>query len=374
MLLRAASKDPEEACRDAARTALAALPLHAEVLLPLLAEGACRAEGGDVEMADAVDADEEQDEVLQQLIADAAAAAAKVGTPRAKQRRGKAGSSKEEQAAADAAAAVERRRQQLAAQRAARQQGRSAAEGQQAAATLPAAGGSQECVAALELLQWKENVEHSLLLVPALQAIAEAQLAQLGAAAAAAAASEEQPAEQSATAAEIVYVLQLCLSALRSLALAFRQSHGAAVPPSAAKPKGKKGKAQQQQQPEGGAAFDLGLAVRAAQLAPDGAVRNAALALIAELATGMPQVGCLPRRLLVCYTSRVWARLRLGTIAPGCCCAALVWSLWQASCIKAHNTPCSQPHHVLRAGGAGPCAGCGGGGGHLGRAARGRAV
>ena len=74
VLLRAASKDPEESCRDAARTALAALPLPAEVLLPLLAEGAGRAEpGGDVEMADAADADEEQDEVLQQLVAEAAA-------------------------------------------------------------------------------------------------------------------------------------------------------------------------------------------------------------------------------------------------------------------------------------------------------------
>ncbi|PRW61623.1 hypothetical protein C2E21_0211 [Chlorella sorokiniana] len=292
VLLRVASKDADESCRAAARAALAALPLQAEALMPLLAEGAGHAAAGaDVEMADAAQAgDEEQDEVMQQLLADAAAAAAKVGTPRAKQRRGKAGSSKEEQAAAEAAAAVERRREQLAAQRAARQQGRPAAERQQAGAALPAAGGSQECVAALELLQWKENVQHSLLLVPALQAIAEAQLAQLSAAAEAAAGGEEQPAEQAAAAAEVVYVLQLCLSALRSLAQAFRQSAAAAgAPPSAAKPKGKKGKQQQQQQPEGGAAFDLGLAVRAAQLAPDGAVRNAALALIAELATGMPQ-------------------------------------------------------------------------------------
>ncbi len=265
------------------------------MLLPLLAEGAGgTAAAGDVEMTDAGDAnDEEQDEVLQQLIADAAAAAAKLGTPRAKQRRGKAGSSKEEQAAAEAAAAVERRREQLAAQRAARQQGRPAAERQQAAATLPAAGGSQECVAALELLQWKDNVQHSLALVPALQAIAEAQLAQLSAAAEAVAGGKEQDAEQSASAAEVIYVLQLCLSALRSLSQAFRQSAASAgAPASAAKPKGKKGKSQQQQA-ENGAAFDLGLAVRAAQLAPDGAVRNAALALVAELAAGMPQVGSL---------------------------------------------------------------------------------
>lgn len=292
VLLRAASKDPAEACRDAARAALAALPLQAEVLLPLLAESAGRAEGADVEMADAEDAAEEHDELLQQLMAEAAATAAKVGTPRAKQRRGKAGSSKEEQAAAEAAAAVERRREQLAAQRTARHQGRTAAGGQQAAATLPSAGCSQECVAALELLQWKENVQQSLLLVPALQVIAEAQLAQLSAAAAAAAGGEEQAAEQAAAAAEVVYVLQLCLSALRSLAQALRKSSvSGGAPPSAAKQKGKKGKAQQP--PESPAAFDLGLAVRAAQLAPDGAVRNAALALVTELAAGMPQVRLL---------------------------------------------------------------------------------
>ena len=299
VLLRAASKDPDEACRGAARAALAALPLQADALLPLLAEGAG---GGDAEMADAAgpQAEEEQDEVLQQLLAAAAAAAAKVGTPRAKQRRGKG--SQEEQAAAEAAAAVERRRQQLAAQRAARQHGRAAAEHQQGGAAPPAvAGGSEECVAALELLQWKDNVQQHLLLVPALQAVLEHQLAQLSAAAAAAASieDEQQPAEQGAAAAEVVYVVQLCLSALRSIAAAQHQAAGGvgAAPqalPSAAKAKGKKGKAaaQQQQQQQGREAFDLGLAVRAAQLAPDGAVRNAALALVAELASGMPQVGC----------------------------------------------------------------------------------
>jgi hypothetical protein len=44
---------------------------------------------------------------------------------------------------------------------------------------------------------------------------------------------------------------------------------------------------------EGAEAFDLGLAVRAAQVAPDGAVRNAALELITELAAGMPQVSAM---------------------------------------------------------------------------------
>lgn len=309
VLLRAASKDAAEACRDAARAALAALPLQAEVLLPLLAEGAGRAEGADVEMAEAADAVEEHDEVLQQLMAEAASAAAKVGTPRAKQRRGKAGSSKEEQAAAEAAAAVERRREQLAAQRTARHQGRTAAGGQQAATTLLSAGCSQECVATLELLQWKENVQQSLLLVPALQAIAEAQLAQLSAAAAAAAGGEEQAAELAAAAAEVVYVLQLCLSALRSLAQALRKaSVSGGAPPSAAKQKGKKGKTQQQ--PESPAAFDLGLAVRAAQLAPDGAVRNAALALVTELAAGMPQVRLLLNSYQFVHTGLHCSQLR----------------------------------------------------------------
>ena len=117
------------------------------------------------------------------------------------------------------------------------------------------------CTAALELLQWKDNLQQPLALVAPLQATLAALLGWQGGAGAGGAAGAG-------------YATQLTLSAL--LALAQR--------------------AQQAQQGEALAAFDLGLAVRAAQAAPDGTLRNAALSLVGALAAADPQVGGAGRR------------------------------------------------------------------------------
>ncbi|KAL4423978.1 hypothetical protein ABPG75_001279 [Micractinium tetrahymenae] len=321
-LLRAASKDDDEGCRAAARAAMAAMPLHAATLLPLLSlEPSAAGAGPDEEMPEAeagAEGEDEEDEELQRLLAEAesaaaAAAAAKQGTPRSKQKRPVKPS--KEQAAADnaaraAAEAVEQRRQQLAEQRQARQQGRAAAALGQARPSVapPAAAAGEGCVAVLELLQWKENVQQLLQLVPAVQAVLSQLLAGL------AGSREEQgedgeqaPAAEPAAvagmaAAEAIYVVQLCLAVLASMARSARRgapptpAQAPPLPTPAGKAQGKGRKkaaaaapASQQQQEENLQGFDLGLAVRAAQQAPDGAVRNAALELVAELAQGMPE-------------------------------------------------------------------------------------
>ena len=300
-LLRAASKDGDEACRGAALAALAALPLAADALLPLLPLAPADVEAGpatpavDAVMAEAAPSDED-DEELTRLKAAAADAEAQLASPRAKQRgRGKAG--KEAEAAAKAAAeAVARRRQQLADARAARQQGRRGAQrgGGASVAESSARAAAEGCVAVLELLQWKDNVAGRLSLVPAVQGV----LAQLLAALEGGSAADEAGLAASLPTAELVYLVQLCLAALTSVARAELQPATAAAPASVQPTPGKgKGKgrtaaaAGQAGAPlEGAQAFDLGLAVRAAQAAPDGAVRNAALELVAELAQGMPEV------------------------------------------------------------------------------------
>lgn len=78
------------------------------------------------------------------------------------------------------------------------------------------------------------------------------------------------------------YIMQLALAALLAIV---RRGPAAAQPQPAAKKGGKQAQ-QQQQQPLHG--FDFELAVRAAQAAPDGAVRNAALSLVGALATAAP--------------------------------------------------------------------------------------
>lgn len=315
-LLRAASRDGDEACRAAARAALAAMPLRAATLVPLLSLAPdAAAAGADDEMQEAeaaAEAEDEQDEELARLLAEAeaAAAAAKQGTPRSKQKRG--GKSSKEQAAAEAAAAaaaaaVSRRRQQLAEQRQARQQGRAAADrGRGSAAAAPAIAAAGECcIAVLELLQWKENVQELPQLVTAVQDVLSQLLAMLAASGGEQdedgeqAGAEEPAAVAGMAAAETVYVVQLCLSALAGMARSARraapptpaQAPPLPTPGAKAKGKGRGKQAPAAQQHEGLDDFDLALAVRAARLAPDGAVRNSALELVAELALGMPEVG-----------------------------------------------------------------------------------
>ncbi|KAL4421861.1 hypothetical protein ABPG77_001343 [Micractinium sp. CCAP 211/92] len=313
-LLRAASRDGDEACRAAARAALAAMPLRAATLVPLLSLAPdAAAAGADDEMQEAeaaAEAEDEQDEELARLLAEAeaAAAAAKQGTPRSKQKRG--GKSSKEQAAAEAAAAaaaaaVSRRRQQLAEQRQARQQGRAAAErGRGSVAAAPAGAAAGECcIAVLELLQWKENVQELPQLVTAVQDVLSQLLAMLAASGGEQdedgeqAGAEEPAAVAGMAAAETVYVVQLCLSALAGMARSARraapptpaQAPPLPTPGAKAKGKGRGKQAPAAQQNEGLDDFDLALAVRAARLAPDGAVRNSALELVAELALGMPE-------------------------------------------------------------------------------------
>lgn len=315
-LLRAASKDGDEGCRAAARAALAAMPLRAATLLPLLSlEPGAAGAGADEEMLEAepaAEAEEEQDEELARLLAEAeaAAAAAKQGTPRSKQKRGgKPGkdATAAEASAAAAAEAVQRRRQQLAEQRLARQQGRAAAtrgRGGAGAAAAAAAATSECCIAVLELLQWKENVQGVEELAPAVQAVLSRLLADLAAGSGeqgedgGQASADELAAVPGMAAAETVYAVQLCLAALTGMARSVRRG----APPTPAQapalptPAGKgRGKGRGRQAPaalpvEGLQGFDLALAVRAARQAPDGAVRNAALQLVAELALGMPEV------------------------------------------------------------------------------------
>lgn len=315
-LLRGASTDSDEACRSAARAALATMPLPAATLLPLLTlEPSTAAVGADQDMRDAEPAGEaadDQDEELARLQAEAeaataAAAAAKQGTPRSKQKR--AGKPSKEAATAEAAAvaaadAVERRRQQLAEQRQARQQGRAAAEGGHDAAGRAVPAG-ECCTAVLELLQWKENVHNRLQLVPAVQAVLSQLLTALAGEQGEEGVDGEQaplPALAGMAANEAMYVVQLCLAALAGMARSARRAapptpaQAPALPTPAGKVKGKGRRkdaataAAADQQHEALHGFDLGLAVRAAQQAPDGAARNAALELVAELALGMPEV------------------------------------------------------------------------------------
>jgi hypothetical protein len=87
------------------------------------------------------------------------------------------------------------------------------------------------------------------------------------------------------------YAMQLTLTLLQTLAT--RHAGGAAPPPPSAAKAGKK--AAPRPPPAAAAAaapselFDLGLAVRCAQRAPDPAVRSAALGLVATLAAAAPQ-------------------------------------------------------------------------------------
>ncbi|GAB4814939.1 hypothetical protein N2152v2_001985 [Parachlorella kessleri] len=198
-LLRCVSHDPSEDCRAAARASLAATPLGPAALAPLL----------DVTSKDPL-----------------AAPAADAGrTPAAKKRRGRAAALTAGEELAAAAGAAE-----------------------PGPANIDAAK-LDLCVAALELLQWQDNIERPLELVAPIQATLGALLSWQGAGGGAAGG----------------YAAQLALAALLGLAKRAQQAQ----------------QAMEQ--------FDLGLAVRAAQAAPSGALRNAALSLVGVLAAAAPQ-------------------------------------------------------------------------------------
>ena len=140
----------------------------------------------------------------------------------------------------------------------------------------------ESCVAALELLQWKEDVQGWEALVPALQAALAATL-DSGASGVGSPGAEAEGSLAGGRLMAVSYVMQLALAAL--LAIVRR---GPAAPPAQPATAKKGGKHAQQQQQQPLHAFDFELAVRAAQAAPDGAVRNAALSLVGALATAAP--------------------------------------------------------------------------------------
>lgn len=96
-----------------------------------------------------------------------------------------------------------------------------------------------------------------------------------------AASGEEEEAEASVAAGQLMYLLQLTLSCLSMLA-----SQPMVEPASTATATGRRGKQQQQQQQ---GAFDLALAVRAAQIVRNDNARDAALELITHIALAAPQ-------------------------------------------------------------------------------------
>lgn len=117
----------------------------------------------------------------------------------------------------------------------------------------------------LELLQWKDNLESPLELVPPVQAVLSALLSWHSEADAAGAGAAAAPAAPQAPLPGGTYAMQLALSALLRLVQ------------------------RAQQQGAGTDAFDLSLAVRCAQAAPDAGLRNSALTLVGALAQAAPQ-------------------------------------------------------------------------------------
>jgi hypothetical protein len=142
-----------------------------------------------------------------------------------------------------------------------------------AAAVDPAA--LDRAVSALELLQWKADVSEPAALLQPLQALLQVLLPAMDSVAVAhsehgpeepaAAEQQQQQQQQAGKSSAAGYAAQLALAYLTGLA-------------------------KQELQPgQGIGHFDMGLVVRLAQRAPDSAVRNAALALLALLADKAPQ-------------------------------------------------------------------------------------
>lgn len=259
-LVAASTQDSDQECRDAAHAALVSLPLTADILIPLLVF------------------ESDKDEVAP-------------------------GSSGKTSGAA-------RRKQR----RASHEPSSPTAE-----ATPTTAGGLgagfPSFLATLEVLQWKDDVENAILLVSPLQNALDSLLNSLarhaaatreqnnGAAGAGDDDDEGQQGEQngivlddnsgdsSGMQAEQAYAMQLTLALLHTLARhhvdpAAAVSAGLLEPTGAAASKGKK-KARASSTSD--TPFNIEIAVRCAQNAPDAAVRSAALSLVGTLAAAMPQ-------------------------------------------------------------------------------------
>ncbi|PNH06163.1 hypothetical protein TSOC_007476 [Tetrabaena socialis] len=228
VLLARSEGDPDDRVRAAARAALEAVPLSADLILPLLDPHA----------------------------PPPPAAAAAAATPAKKKAK------KSESAAATPGPAAAEAHVPAAAA---------------AAPLLPAA--LRDAVVALELLQWRTGVLRPQLLVGALQALLLRLLPHVGSLAdstradaeggdadedASAATAAADAAEEGGRSSLAGYAAMLALTALTALA--------------------GPGEAEMASSP-----FDVELAVRAAREAPDAAVRNAALGLLAALATRAPE-------------------------------------------------------------------------------------
>ncbi|GLC34752.1 hypothetical protein PLESTB_001159600 [Pleodorina starrii] len=217
--------DADEEVRAAARTALETVPLAAEIMVPLLDPPAAAA--------------------------DAAAVAA--DAPRAKKK-----SKKSEAAVLDAMPVV---------------------TDPAAAPPSLAPAALRDAVAVLELLQWRTGISSPHLLVAACQSLMRRLLPIVGSIASVLEAEDvAEAAEAAATAGAksslAGYASTLALQALAGLARDGDGGDGDVAMEEEAQP-----------QPQ----FDLELAVRTAREAPDAAVRNAALDLLAALATRMPE-------------------------------------------------------------------------------------
>jgi U3 small nucleolar RNA-associated protein 10 len=249
-LVAASTQDSDQGCRDAAHAALYALPLTADILIPLLTTGNGVASGRITAAA------------------------------RRKQRRAS------HETTSPAAAAVG---------------GVSAGLG----------GGFPSFLAILEVLQWKDNIENAIQLVPQLQNALKELLESLARQAAAAkeqnnsggggdgdgAGQVEEESEaildddSSGMQAAQAYAMQLTLALLRTLAR--HHVHPAAVSAGlleqtvATTSKGKK-KSGSTAGAASDSPFDISVAVQCAQDAPDTTVRSAALSLVGTLAAAMP--------------------------------------------------------------------------------------
>jgi U3 small nucleolar RNA-associated protein 10 len=256
-LVAASTQDSDQGCRDAAHASLASLPLTADILIPLLI----------------VESNED------------------VSTP---------GNNSGKMTVA-----------------ARRKQRRTSHEpSSPAAGATPTNAGSlgagfPSFLAILEVLQWKDDIENAISLVPQLQ---NALNNLLGSLARHAAATKEQnngddgegqQGEQSGIVldddgdsrgmqAAQAYAMQLILALLHTLAR--HHVHPAAVSAGLLEPTAtanaaaaSKGKKKTRDSTTSDTPFDISIAVRCAQDAPDVAVRSAALSLVGTLATAMPQ-------------------------------------------------------------------------------------
>lgn len=238
-LLEASARDPDTACRAAAGELLSSLALHAATLTHLLCTALARED-----------------------------AANDASSPSSPQR-------------------VRGSGQQRAAKRL------SQAVAGQAGRRPGASGGgawlSPEAVATgvLELILEREDIENAAQLVQPIQALVADMLAAL----AAPPAAEEGTGGPEGLPGYSRYLLQLALSCLRSIARRVGWQ-APSLPPTANRGRrGKQGAQQQQEEEEGHGegTFDLLLAVRAVQAAPDPASRNAALELLTCLSAARPQ-------------------------------------------------------------------------------------